>query len=152
NRNLRDLVTQGQFREDLFYRINVIQLVVPPLRERKEHIPVLLSHFMHLFSNGQRNGHGTKPIREITAEALNALCDYSWRGNVRELQNVVERLVGNGRSEAVSIEELPAEIRERQGKLLRPIRERRRTIADDLYKRLVKDGESFWSAVYPLYM
>jgi transcriptional regulator with PAS, ATPase and Fis domain len=157
NRNLRDLVTQGQFREDLFYRINVIQVVVPPLRERKTDIPILLDHFMQLFAgahanaNGNGNGNG-KRLRELSAQALTALCDYTWPGNVRELQNVVERLVVNGRSDAVVVEELPAEIRERQGIGARPLRERRRTVADELYKRLVKDGESFWSSVYPLYM
>ena len=159
NRNLRDLVTQGQFREDLFYRINVIQLVVPPLRERKSDIPILLDHFMRLFAGGRKNPDGNingnrngKAVRELTADALSALCEYSWPGNVRELQNVVERLVVNGRSESVTIEELPSEIRDRQGIAVRPLRERRRTVADDLYKRIVKDGESFWSSVYPLYM
>jgi transcriptional regulator with PAS, ATPase and Fis domain len=171
NRNLRDLVTQGQFREDLFYRINVIQLVVPPLRERKSDIPLLLEHFMRVFAGGRRissingNGHrsGTaiaggngneigKVARELTPEALTALCEYSWPGNVRELQNVVERLVVNGHSDAVTVGELPGEIRERQGAAVRAFRERRRTVADDLYKRIVKDGESFWSSVYPLYM
>jgi len=171
NRNLRDLVTQGQFREDLFYRINVIQLVVPPLRERRDDIPLLLEHFMRAFAGGRKNGENgngngaksangaiqaapiqTRAAREITIEALSALCEYSWPGNVRELQNVVERLVVNGRSDAVAMEELPAEIRERLGVRARPFRERRRTVADDLYKRIVKDGESFWTSVYPLYM
>jgi transcriptional regulator with PAS, ATPase and Fis domain len=160
NRNLRDLVTQGHFREDLFYRINVIQLVVPPLRERKGDIPILLDHFMRLFAGGRKNGANGqvgvnitgKPIREMSADALTALCEYSWPGNVRELQNIVERLVVNGRSDSVVVEELPSEVRERQGIPARPFRERRKTVADDLYRRIVKDGESFWASVYPLYM
>jgi DNA-binding NtrC family response regulator len=78
--------------------------------------------------------------------------DYSWPGNVRELRNVVERLVVNGRSGVVTLEELPPEIRVRQGMLARPARERRRTVGDELFKRLVTDGENFWSTVYPLFM
>ena len=160
NRNLRGLINQGQFREDLFHRINVIHLVVPPLRERKTDIPILLEHFMREFAAGRKRNeegataaaHGTVAVRTLSPDALSALCDYSWPGNVRELQNVVERLVVNGRSDAVTLEELPAEIRALQGGAGRPVRERRRTVADDLYRRIVHDGECFWSTVYPLYM
>ena len=81
-----------------------------------------------------------------------ALQEYAWPGNVRELRNVVERLVVNGRSGVVVLEELPSEIRSRQSMLARPVRERRRTVGDELFKRLVTDGESFWSTVYPLFM
>jgi transcriptional regulator with PAS, ATPase and Fis domain len=160
NRNLRGLINQGQFREDLFHRINVIHLVVPPLRERKTDIPILFEHFMREFAAGRkRNSDGAPvvtpqniPVRKLSPEALSALREYSWPGNVRELQNVVERLVVNGRSDAVTLEELPADIRAFQGGAGRPVRERRRTVADDLYKRIVHDGECFWSTVYPLFM
>jgi transcriptional regulator with PAS, ATPase and Fis domain len=152
NKSLRDLVTQGLFREDLFYRINVIQLVVPPLRERKEDIPLLVDHFMRT-SAANGNGHGNgRAALEFTPEAMAALQDYAWPGNVRELRNVVERLVVNGRSGVVVLDELPSEIRSRQSMLARPLRERRRTVGDELFKRLVTDGESFWSTVYPLFM
>jgi transcriptional regulator with PAS, ATPase and Fis domain len=150
NRKLRDMVTQGLFREDLFYRINVIQLTVPPLRERKDDIPLLVEHFVRQFSNGKAP-HGRTGL-DFTSEALGALMDYPWPGNVRELRNVVERLVVNGPTGLVGIVELPAEIRSRQGVPARPIKERRRTVSDELFTRLVTDGESFWSAVYPLYM
>ncbi len=159
NRRLRDLVTQGLFREDLFYRINVIQLVVPPLRERKEDIPLLINHFVKI--SGGLNGHAangaggngaSRSGLEFSPEAATALLEYPWPGNVRELRNIVERLVVNGRSGLVGIEELPAEIRARQSMLARPTRERRRTVGDELFKRLVSDGENFWAAVYPLYM
>src|SRR5205814_6888508 len=104
NRNLRDLIAQGAFREDLFYRLNVIHLVVPPLRERREDIPLLIEHFLHNFSNGggSRNGNGNGLqyiVREITPDAIAALREYGWPGNVRELENVIERLVVTGRRE-----------------------------------------------------
>jgi DNA-binding NtrC family response regulator len=166
NRNLRDLIASGQFREDLFYRLNVIHLIVPPLRERRQDIPALVDHFLKRFSgngntngnghgNGNTNGHGNTPqyiVREISQEAVVALCEYSWPGNVRELENVIERLVVTGRSEAILPEELPMEVRMHSNVSLRPKRERRRTVADDLYKRLTEERESFWAAVYPLYM
>jgi transcriptional regulator with PAS, ATPase and Fis domain len=148
NRKLRDLVTQGLFREDLFYRINVIQLVVPPLRDRKEDIPLLIEHFVGLSAVGR--GEARTKL-EFTPEAMASLVEYPWPGNVRELRNVVERLV-NGRSSVVGLDELPAEVRARQGVLARPLKERRRTVGDELFKRLVTDGECFWSVVYPLYM
>ena len=147
NRNLRDMITEGTFREDLFYRLNVIHLTVPPLRERKEDIPSLIEHFLAAFT---RN-NGT-PVHAISPEAIKLLSDYAWPGNVRELENVIERLVVTGRNNTVSPDELPMEVRTHQGIGLRPKRERRRTVADDLYKKLVEERESFWTAVYPLYM
>jgi two-component system, NtrC family, nitrogen regulation response regulator NtrX len=159
NRNLRDLIAQGQFREDLFYRINVIHLVVPPLRERREDIPLLIDQFLNNFIggsiNGNSNGHGKglppTTVRGITAEALATLTEYSWPGNVRQLENVIERLVVTGRRDTIHVEDLPLEIRTPVAGT-RPRRERRRTVADDLFKKLTDERESFWSAVYPLYM
>ena len=162
NRNLRDLISQGQFREDLFYRLNVIHLIVPPLRERRQDIPALVEHFLRKFSgngngngNGYGNGNGHAPhyvVREIAPEAVTALCEYQWPGNVRELENVIERLVVTGRRELVRIEDLGHEIRTPSMIGTRPRRERRRTVADDLFKKLVDERESFWTTVYPLYM
>jgi len=164
NRDLRDLVSQGQFREDLFYRINVIHLVVPPLRERREDIPPLIDHFLNNFvglgtrhpnangdgeGNGRANGH---IVRGITPEAVTMLCGYSWPGNVRQLENVLERLVVTGRREIIEVDDLPFEIRTALQTGVRPRRERRRTVADDLFKKLIEERESFWTAVYPLYM
>jgi transcriptional regulator with PAS, ATPase and Fis domain len=147
NRNLRDMINEGTFREDLFYRLNVIHLTVPPLRERREDIPALIGHFLEQFT---RN-NGT-PVHGISPEAVKLLSAYAWPGNVRELENVIERLVVTGRNDIVSPDELPMEIRTQQGVGLRPKRERRRTVADDLYKKLTEERESFWTAVYPLYM
>jgi transcriptional regulator with PAS, ATPase and Fis domain len=147
NRSLREMIAQGTFREDLFYRMNVIHLVVPPLRERREDIPGLANHFLEHFTRA-----GAYAARELTSEAMDALTQYSWPGNVRELQNVIERLAVTSASPLIGLEHLPIEIRARQGVGLRPKRERRRTVADDLFKRLIEQRESFWTAVYPLYM
>jgi len=88
NKNLQNEIAAGRFREDLFYRLNVIPFFVPPLRERREDIPVLARYFMRVFSAE----HGRSP-KEFTSEALDTLVDYSWPGNVRELRNEIERLV-----------------------------------------------------------
>jgi transcriptional regulator with PAS, ATPase and Fis domain len=147
NRSLRDLIVQGQFREDLYYRLNVIHITVPSLRERRADIPRLVEHFMARF--GRDNGGGCP----LAPEALAALSSYSWPGNVRELQNVVERLVVTGGGDTVTVDQLPPEVRAQSGLGgARPRRDRRRTVVDDLYQRLTEDRESFWTAVYPLYM
>ena len=88
NKNLQVEIAAGRFREDLFYRLNVIPFFVPPLRERREDIPILARYFMRVFS--AEHGRGPK---EFTSEALDMLIDYSWPGNVRELRNEIERLV-----------------------------------------------------------
>ena len=147
NRNLRDMIAQGTFREDLFYRLNVVHLTVPSLRERREDIPALIEHFLAQFT--RNNGH---VVKGLAPETMRVLSEHSWPGNVRELENVIERLVVTGRNENVSPEELPMEVRMHQGVGLRPKRERRRTVADDLYKKLLEERESFWTSVYPLYM
>ncbi|PYQ72747.1 MAG: hypothetical protein DMG04_16200 [Acidobacteria bacterium] len=147
NRDLRELIGLGQFREDLFYRLNVIHLVVPPLRDRKGDIPAMVAHSLKLFA-----GRGDYVVESIDAASMDALLEYRWPGNVRELENVIERLVVTCRKQTATPDDLPHEIRHRHDASQRPRRERRRTIADDLYKRLVEDRESFWTAVYPLYM
>ena len=166
NRDLRDLIKQALFREDLYYRINVIHLIVPPLRDRREDIPLLIEYFLRRFTQvgdpslpgqayGQGNGNGRhfSPVRGITPDALDALCEYSWPGNVRQVENVVERLIVTGRNELIELRDLPAEVRIPNGaSQAAPGRERRRTVADDLFRKLVEDRQSFWQAVYPLYM
>jgi two-component system response regulator HydG len=147
NRNLREAVAQGQFREDLFYRLNVVHVIVPSLSERREDIPGLINYFL-----GRFTAKGRTVVRSIAPEAQELLLKYAWPGNVRELENVIERLAVTSQKEEVTIEDLPIEIRAHDGVALRPKRERRRTIADDLFKRLTDDRESFWTAVYPLYM
>src|SRR5436309_1202952 len=88
NKNLPNEIAAGHFREDLFYRLNVIPFFVPPLRERREDIPVLARYFMRVFSAEHARGP-----KDFSAEALDLMIDYSWPGNVRELRNEVERLV-----------------------------------------------------------
>ncbi len=148
NRDLRALIAQGQFREDLYYRLNVINIQVPSLRQRRGDIPLLLDHFLTRFAATA----GRQP-RTLAPESLKLLTDYNWPGNVRELENVVERLVVTGRSDTIQPADLPAEIRAQNGLPNgRPKVERRRTVADELYKRLTEGRESFWTVVYPLYM
>ena len=170
NKNLRDLIVQGQFREDLFYRLNVIHLVAPPLRERREDIPPLIEFFFRRYAgqegNGNGNGNGNggpgglgNPgnnvsryiTREIAPEAVAALAAYGWPGNVRELENVVERLIVTGRREVIQVDDLGPELRA-TGVSLKPRKERRKTITDELFKKLVDERQSFWTTVYPLYM
>ena len=146
NRDLRAMIADGHFREDLFYRLNVIHLVVPPLRERREDIMVLADHFLTRFANG------TAVVKGLEPEATAALVEYPWPGNVRELENAIERLVVKARTPMAGIDDLPLEIRMQRGVSIRPKRERRRTVADDLYRKLRDDQESFWTSVYPLYM
>jgi two-component system nitrogen regulation response regulator NtrX len=86
NKHLEEEIERGNFREDLFYRLNVIPFWVPPLRERREDIPLLVNYFLHEFTAA----YGRKP-KELTPEAYQALQDYSWPGNVRELRNLIER-------------------------------------------------------------
>jgi two-component system, NtrC family, nitrogen regulation response regulator NtrX len=88
NKNLEREIERGNFREDLFYRLNVIPFTVPPLRDRAEDIPLLAQHFLQLFSVA----YGRKP-KELSEDSLEALRQYGWPGNVRELRNLMERLI-----------------------------------------------------------
>lgn len=105
NRNLRQLVDAGTFREDLFYRLNVIPVSIPPLRERKEDIPLLLDHFISQF-----NEQTGKNIVGITKEALNILMDYHWPGNIRQLENAVEHAFVKSHGRSIEPASLPIEI------------------------------------------
>jgi two-component system NtrC family response regulator len=157
NRDLRELITLGQFREDLYFRINVIHLVVPPLRDRREDIPLLVEHFIRTFADHVKSGEvpGSQllgpVVTEITPDAMRALQEAAWPGNVRQLENVVERLLVTARHDRIDVQDLPPEVRA-PFPSRKPMRERRRTIADELFQKLVNERESFWTAVYPLYM
>ena len=108
NRNLEELVSQNKFREDLFYRLNVIPIRVPPLRERNTDIPLLLHHFLELFSRTKK-----KPLRRLSPTVLEMLCQYPWPGNVRELENLMERLVILAEGEVIEVTDLPEKFQRR---------------------------------------
>ncbi|AAC06546.1 sigma-54-dependent Fis family transcriptional regulator [Aquifex aeolicus] len=106
NRDLESMVREGKFREDLYYRLNVVPIFIPPLRERKEDIPVLVHYFLEKFSKEYN-----KEV-SITQEVMDAFMKYEWKGNVRELQNVLERMVILDTDGVLSEEDLPPEIRD----------------------------------------
>lgn len=109
NRKLEEAVKKGDFRSDLFYRLNVVRLVVPPLRERREDVPVLVNFFFRKFCQE----YGLR--LEITSDALACLEWYDWPGNVRELKNLIENLVVSSRTEIIGLENLPAHMHNRSG-------------------------------------
>src|SRR5688500_714631 len=107
HRKLVDHIAEKTFREDLYYRLNVIHIAVPALRERREDVPLLLDYFMRSFAAAHR-----VPTPEVTREAQAALTAHAWPGNVRELKNVAERLVLRCRHDRVDIDSLPQELRQ----------------------------------------
>ncbi|MGC8942467.1 MAG: sigma 54-interacting transcriptional regulator, partial [Sulfurihydrogenibium sp.] len=107
NRNLEEMVENKEFREDLFYRINVIHLKIPPLRERKEDIPLLVKKFIDKFSR-----INNKNIYDIDSDALEILLNYDWPGNVRQLENIIERAVVLCQGEIITAQHLPQKIKE----------------------------------------
>ena len=109
NRNLSEAVANGSFREDLFYRLNVVHIQTPPLRERREDIPILAAHFLSRYA-----GENEKKFRGFSPESMDYLTAYEWPGNVRQLQNVVERCVVLAASDIVQVEDLPSEIRDEE--------------------------------------
>jgi transcriptional regulator with PAS, ATPase and Fis domain len=106
NRNLDDAVEKGEFRVDLFYRLNIFSLHVPPLRERREDIPALANYFLASFTESYRN----KAIKGISPDTHRNLDSYAWPGNVRELRNVIERIVVLENSDLIMPWHLPKEI------------------------------------------
>jgi len=102
NRDLNQLLKKGEFREDLYYRINVVPIVIPPLRERKEDIPMLLEHFIKKF-----NAENNKNLKGVSKEALELMMNYDWPGNVRELENLIERVINLTFNEYIQPNELP---------------------------------------------
>jgi len=115
NRNLEEMMREGKFREDLYYRLNVVPIFIPPLRERKEDIPVLVYHFLDLFRDQY-----AKEVK-IAPEVMDAFMRYPWYGNVRELRNVVERMVILDTDGILTAEDLPAELREEPSEKREPV-------------------------------
>jgi len=114
HRDLHERVSDGAFREDLLYRLDVVSIEIPPLRERREDIAPLLEHFLER----ARAKHPTSVVRSFSAAALERLFDHRWPGNVRELEHVVERLVLLGRASEIQADELPRSIGQRQSAAL----------------------------------
>jgi DNA-binding NtrC family response regulator len=102
NEPLEELVKTGRFREDLYYRLNVFTIIIPPLRERRDDIPLLVSFFLDKFSTAMN-----KPIKNVSKEAMDFLINYNWPGNVRELENAVERAVVVGKTNSILVDDLP---------------------------------------------
>jgi DNA-binding NtrC family response regulator len=133
NRDLQQEIDSGRFREDLYYRLNVIPIYLPPLRERREDIPALVAHFIKRYSEQNR-----RPTRGVSREALRLLCEHEWLGNVRELQNYIERAVVLGEGEEITAEHLPPQLR---GEAVpRPFRAARTSDVDTLTMELVRQG------------
>lgn len=130
NKNLISAVNKGTFRQDLYYRLNVIPMKVPPLRHRTEDIPLLVDFFMKKFKKRKR-----KRICEFAQDAVGCLLEYSWPGNVRELENLVERLVILSNGDTIEIEDIPESIKGKGGKL------------DSVEVRIPNDGIVFDQAV-----
>ena len=152
NRELRTQIEAGAFREDLYFRLNVIRLCIPPLRERTEDVALLVDHYLDFYGRQHRT-----PRPEISPAAMDALMAHRWPGNIRELRNVVERVVLKVNGRPVRPADLPPDV-------FGPTRtsvSASETQApastgpsqvEELAGRMLKDGESFWSVVYPIFM
>ncbi|MBD3331930.1 PAS domain S-box protein [candidate division GN15 bacterium] len=122
NQDLADLIRRGRFREDLYYRINIVHLTLPPLKDRKEDIPLLVDHFVERFNSLQH-----KSVGGVSAEALALLMAYDWPGNVRELENVIERSFVLCRQGTIEISHLPEELTARHRPSAEPHHDLRQT-------------------------
>ena len=132
NKNLEDEIEKGNFREDLFFRLNVIPFEVPPLREKKEDIPLLVDYFMDHFC--QRYG---KPRKSIAKQAMHRLLSYHWPGNIRELKNIVERLVIMVPSPKVELSDLPAALSKLNVREFRPPAQSWQEAREDFERRFI---------------
>jgi DNA-binding NtrC family response regulator len=147
NRRLIDRVATNEFREDLFYRLNVIHIEIPPLRERPDDIPALVNHFLGIFSETYRVA---RP--QFSAEALEQLMAAPWPGNVRQLRNVLERLIVNAHRGIVTAADLPREVLTMIPSAAAVRAPSAAMSNEELFKRMVQRGESFWTAVYAPFM
>ena len=149
NRDLLDQVSRKEFREDLYYRLNIVHLVVPPLRERREDIALLFRHYLSALSRKAR-----MPEPEVAPDAIAALERYDWPGNVRELKNVVERalLIRGGQAVTAAnlpLNQRPAVVSAAAAAAAAAVPE---TVGDTLYRTLAEGGASFWIVVYEPFM
>jgi DNA-binding NtrC family response regulator len=146
NRRLSDRIATHEFREDLFYRLNVIHIEIPPLRERREDVPVLLDHFLRTYSRS----HGVERPR-LNEDAASRLMAAAWPGNVRQLRNIAERFVVRAREGLITASDLPRELLSLN--MVTPARAiRSRSQTEVMFERMVRDGENFWTVVYEPFM
>ncbi|RMH83797.1 MAG: sigma-54-dependent Fis family transcriptional regulator [Calditrichaeota bacterium] len=134
NQNLEDLIKEGKFREDLYYRLNVITLHVPPLRERAEDIPLIVAHFISRF-----NKEFNKNVKAVDEEAMRRLQAYPWPGNVRQLINIVERTIILSQKEILGVEDFPEEIMQTNSVPSMPIKTDRplNELVDEYEKQII---------------
>ncbi|MFN7978447.1 MAG: sigma-54 dependent transcriptional regulator [Vicinamibacterales bacterium] len=148
NRRLPERIQAGEFREDLYYRLNVIHITIPPLRDRKDDVAPLLDHFLRLFAVE----HGV-PLPAIAPEAAEALETYDWPGNVRELRNIAERLTCRCPGSVIHADDLPAEVRVTTPvSPSTPAKAPTSVPAQALLDRILLRGESFWDVAYEPFM
>jgi transcriptional regulator with PAS, ATPase and Fis domain len=150
NRVLAESVASGAFREDLYYRLNVIRISMPALRDRREDIPALLQHFLLQFTAKRQT-----QIPTLSPRAIAALCEYRWPGNIRELKNVIERLVARGIDGEVRLEDLPPEIHGGAPSVsVAPVTAPPvgSSIAQSMYERVVNHHEDFWECIHATFM
>jgi DNA-binding NtrC family response regulator len=147
NRDLAIAIRNGSFREDLYFRLNVIPIRVPSLRERLEDVPLLVAHFLSMTAGRQRR---TAP--SIEPDALAALASYCWPGNIREVRNVVERLVAKVADGPITLADLPEEQRAAAPVARPAVPAAASTMPAALVSQMFDRGESFWSTVYPAFM
>ncbi len=148
NRRLPERIAAGEFREDLYYRLNVIHITIPPLRERKDDVTPLLDHFLRLFAVE----HGV-PLPQCSPDAVAALEAYDWPGNVRELRNIAERLTCRCPGGVIHAEDLPLEVRTGSTVVENaPSRIASPAPAQALLDRILLKGESFWDVAYEPFM
>jgi len=148
NRDLQKQMELGAFRTDLFYRLNVIHLRIPPLRERAEDVPLLLRHFFSVYSEKYK-----VPVPTIDPAAMTRFLEYAWPGNIRELKNVAERLVLRARAGIVHFADLPPELLGRMESDRAPEAACGPAFRSNLIlDRMIKRQESFWTVVYEPFM
>jgi DNA-binding NtrC family response regulator len=145
NRDLLAQIRAGAFREDLYYRLNVIHIAIPPLRDRRDDVPLLTDYYLRRYARD----YGVS-VPEVSGDALTALMGYDWPGNVRELRNAIERLLVRVRDRQIEIADLPVEIAPSPPAAAEGPRVVSR--ADALYERLVVGRESFWAIVHEPFM
>jgi transcriptional regulator with PAS, ATPase and Fis domain len=151
NRVLADRIAAGEFREDLFYRLNVIHLHIPPLRERRSDLPEHIEYHLRAFAE-----HHALPMPRLDGPVLERLLDYDWPGNVRELRNVLERVVVRAYDGLVRVTDLPADLLRRSALSTRhssdpapsPAERLADLVARDVLSRMTDSGQTFWAAVH----